>query len=197
VFLTSTIASEFQPARWNQLNDGMVALPLLFGLVQWLALPAADPFLAEVGAELSCSLARKPEAIQVLRPERDGRAKAPLAEEPAALPGKRFRLGPLADTTHAGFYVFDYMVESEAGRETASTPFAVNVVADEGDLRYVGHDEARTALGLEAVATGLPADAESTGDGDRSDFGPSLLLATLALVLAEAALARWIAGRRN
>ncbi|MFO0315013.1 MAG: BatA domain-containing protein [Planctomycetota bacterium] len=197
VFLTSTIASEFQPARWNQLNDGMVALPLLFGLVQWLALPAADPFLAEVGAELSCSLPRKPEAIQVLRPERDGRTKAPLAEEPAALPGKRFRLGPLADTTHAGFYVFDYVVESEAGREPASTPFAVNVIADEGDLRYVGHDEARTALGLEAVATGLPADAESTGDGDRSDFGPSLLLATLALVLAEAALARWIAGRRN
>lgn len=197
VFLTSTIASEFQPARWNQLNDGMVALPLLFGLAQWLALPATDPFLADVGAELSCTLPNRPDAVEVQRPERDGRPKALLADEAAALPGKRYRLGPLADAAYAGFYVFDYTIERESGKEAASTPFAVNVEADEGDLRYVGHDEARGALGLEAVLTTLPATQTKGDEPGRSDLGPSLLLATLLFVLSEAALARWVSGRRN
>jgi hypothetical protein len=198
VFLTSTIASEFQPARWNQLNDGMVALPLLFGLVQWLALPATDPFLAEVGAELSCTLPHRPDDVEVQRPERDGRPKTLLADAAAALPGKRYRLGPLADAAYAGFYVFDYVAERESGKEAASTPFAVNVVADEGELRYVGHDEARGALGIDAVLTGLPAAAEAASDdAGQSDLGPGLLLATLLFVLSEAALARFIAGRRT
>lgn len=197
VFLTSTIASEFKPDRWNHLNDGMVALPLLFGLVQWLALPAVDPFLAEVGAELSCSLPVRPENVEVQRPERDGRPKAPLAEDAVALPGNRFRLGPLADTTFAGFYGFDMMLEREAGKEPLSLPFAVNVAPDEGDLRFVGHEEARTALGLERVLDALPAVAEVVDDPDRSELGPTLLLLTLLFLLGEAALARYVSVRRN
>lgn len=197
VFLTSTIASEFKADRWNQLNDGMVSLPLLFGLVQWLALPAVDPFQAEVGAELSCSLPVRPENVEVLRPDRDGRPKAPLAEDATALPGNRFRLGPLADTAYAGFYVFDMMLDREAGKEPLSLPFAVNVAADEGELRYVGHEEVRTALGLPRVLDALPAIAEVADDPDRSELGPTLLLLTLLFVLGEAALARYVSVRRS
>ncbi|MFY9345541.1 MAG: BatA domain-containing protein, partial [Planctomycetota bacterium] len=56
VWLTSALASVYKPDRWNLLDDPQVALPLLFGIVQWLALPAVDPFAVEVGAELACSL---------------------------------------------------------------------------------------------------------------------------------------------
>jgi len=50
---------------------------------------------------------------------------------------------------------------------------------------------------LEAVATGLPVVHCDPDLAEVVPEGGSLLLATLALVLAEAALARWIAGRRN
>ena len=197
VFLTSTLASEYVPDRWNLLNDGIVALPLLFGLVQWLALPALDPFLAEVGAELSTSLPARPENVEVTRPERDGRPKAPLAEDAAPLPGNRYRLGPLADTTFAGFYVFDMVLERPAGKEPLSLPFAVNVAPDEGELRFVPHEEARTALGLERVLDGLPAVTTASDDPDRSEIGPLLLLLVLLFVVGEAALARFVSVRRS
>ncbi len=197
VCLTSPVASEFKADRWNRLDDPMVAFPLLHGLVQWLALPALDPFLATVGAELSCSLPVRPENVEVQRPERDGRTKAPLAEEATPLPGGRFRLPPLADTAWAGFYVFDLVLDREAGKEPLSLPFAVNVDADEGDLRYVAHDEARTALGLPRILDGLPTVAQAAGDQDSSELGSTLLLLTLLLVLAEAALARFVSVRRS
>ncbi len=199
VFLTSAFASVYRSDRWNLLNDadGIVALPLMFGLVQWLALPAVDPFLAEVGAELSCSLPVRPENVEVTRPERDGRPKAPLAEDAAPLPGNRFRLGPLADTAFAGFYVFEMTLDRAAGKEPASLPFAVNVAPDEGELKFVAHEEVRAALGLDRVLDALPAVTAATDDPDRSDLGPLLLLATLLFVVGEAALARFVSVRRS
>jgi hypothetical protein len=197
VFLTSAVTSKYKPERWNLLNEPIVAYPLLVGIVQWLALPAVDPFLAEVGGELSCSLPSRPENVEVMRPERDGRPKAPLAEEPASLPGNRFRLGPLADTPFAGFYTFDFALERAAGKEAVSLPFAVNVAPDEGDLRFASHEEARAALGLERVLDGLPRVAAAAEDPERSELGPTLLLLTLLFVLGEAALARHVSARRN
>ncbi len=197
VFLTSAIGSEYRADRWNRLDDLMVALPLVHGAIKWLALPAVDPFLTLVGAELSCSLPVRPENVEVQRPERDGRPKAPLAEDTQPLPGGRFRLPPLADTAYAGFYVFDMMLDREAGKEPMSLPFAVNVDPDEGDLRYAAHEEVRQALGLSRVLDNLPAVAEATEDPDRSELGPSLLLLTLLLVLGEAALARYVSVRRS
>ena len=197
VFLTSPVASEYKADRWNRLDDPMVAFPLLHGLVKWLALPAVDPFTTLVGSELACSLPVRPENVEVQRPERDGRTKSPLAEEPAPLPGGRFRLPALADTSYAGFYVFDMVLDREAGKEPLSLPFAVNVAADEGDLRYVAHDEVRQALGLARVLDGLPAVAEVDDDPERSELGPTLLLLTLLFVLGEAALARYVSARRS
>ncbi len=197
VFLTSTLSSKYKPDRWNLLAEPAVAFPLLTGIVQWLALPAVDPFLVEVGAELSCSLAARPENVEVQRPERDGRAKAPLAEDAVSLPGNRFRLGPLADTAFAGFYVFDMVLEQKAGKEALSLPFAVNVAADEGELRFASHEEARNALGLERVLDALPQVAAGHDDPDHSDLGPTLLLLTLLFVVGEAALARYVSVRRS
>ncbi len=197
VFLTSAIASEFRPDRWNRLDDPMVAFPLLHGLVKWLALPASDPFAATVGAELSCSLPARPENLELQRPERDGGGKIPLAEDAEALPGGRFRLPPYTDTTVAGFYVFDLQLDREAGKEPLSLPFAVNVDPEEGELRYPAHDEARQALGLPRILTTLPATVTADDGADRSDLGPTLLLATLLFVLGEAALARFVSARRS
>lgn len=197
VFLTSPLASEFKADRWNRLDDPMVAFPLLHGLVKWLALPANDPFHVPVGGELVCSLPARPEDVEVQRPERDGRPRAPLAEEPVALPGNRFRLPSLSDTPFAGFYVFDCKLEREAGKEAVVLPFAVNVAVDEGDLRYVAHDELRQALALPRVLDALPAIADVQQDAERSELGPTLLLLTLLFVLGEAALARYVSVRRS
>ena len=197
VFLTSPLASEFKADRWNRLDDPMVAFPLLHGLVKWLSLPANDPFHVPVGGELVCSLPARPEDVEVQRPERDGRPRAPLAEEPVALPGNRFRLPSLSDTPFAGFYVFDCKLEREAGKEALSLPFAVNVAVDEGDLRYASHDELRQALALPRVLDSLPAIADVQQDGERSELGPTLLLLTLLFVLGEAALARYVSVRRS
>ena len=197
VFLTSPIASEYKADRWNRLDDPMVAFPLLHGLVKWLALPAVDPFHQRVGAELSCTLPVRPIDIEVVRPERDGRPKAPLIEEPLPLPGGRFRLPPLTDTAYAGCYVFELVLDKESGKEALSLPFAVNVDPDEGELRYAAHEQVRQALGLERVLDGLPAVTDATDDPDRSELGPSLLLLTLLLVLGEAALARYVSVRRS
>jgi hypothetical protein len=197
VCLQSPIASTYRPERWNLLHELNVALPFLYGAVQWLALPATDPFQAEVGAELFCSLPGRPAEVEVQRPERDGRPKAPLGEEAQPLPGGRFRLPPLADTVFAGFYVFDFVLDRPAGKEAMQLPFAVNVLADEGDLRFAAHDQVRAALGLATILDGLPAVTETQDDPDRSELGPTLLLATLLFVLAEAALARYVSVRRN
>lgn len=197
VFLLSMIGSEYRADRWNRLDDPMVAFPLLHGLVKWLALPAVDPFLAMVGAELTSSVPARPEEIAVQRPERDGRGKTPLGEEPRPLPGGRFLLPPVNDTVHAGFYTVDMVLDREAGKEALSLPFAVNVDPDEGDLRYLAHEEARQALGLERILDNLPAAAEAAEDPDQSELGPTLLLLTLLFVLGEAALARYVSVRRS
>jgi hypothetical protein len=197
VFLQSAIASGYRAERWNRLEDPMVAFPLLHGLVKWLALPALDPFHVIVGAALSCTLPARPEAIEVQRPERDGGAKVPVGEEPRPLPGGRFLLPPLVDTRHAGFWIFETMLDREAGKEPLTLPFAVNVEPDEGDLTYVAHDQCKQALGLPRVLTALPAKAEAAADPDQSDLGPSLLLLTLLFVLGEAALARYVSVRRS
>lgn len=197
VFLMSPLASKYRPERWNLLHEPMVAFPLLWGIAQWLALPATDPFQAEVGAELACSLPARPENAELQRPERDGRPKLPLAEEPQALPGGRYRLGPIADTAFAGFYVVDLLLDRPSGREALSLPFAVNVGLEEGDLRYAAHEQVRQTLGLPRVLDGLPGARTTADDPDRSELGPSLLLLTLLLALGEAALARHIAVRRS
>ena len=197
VFLTSPLASEFKADRWNRLDDPMVAFPLLHGLVKWLALPANDPFHVPVGGELVCSLPARPEDVEVQRPERDGRPRAPLAEEPVALPGNRFRLPSLSDTPFAGFYVFDCKLEREAGKEALSLPFAVNVAVDEGELRYASHDELRQALALTRVLDALPQIVDVQQDGKQGELGPTLLLLTLLFVLGEAALARYVSVRRS
>ncbi len=197
LFCTTLLASEYRPDRWNRFDDPIVAFPLLHGIVKWLALPAVDPFLVAVGAELACSVSARPEELHVQRPERDGRGRAPLGEEPRPLSGGRFLIPPVGDTVCAGFYSIDMVLDRAAGKETLTLPFAVNVDPDEGELRYVSHEEARQALGVERILDGLPAEATATEDADQSELGPTLLLLTLAFVLFEAALARYVSVRRS
>ncbi|MBM4062135.1 MAG: VWA domain-containing protein [Planctomycetes bacterium] len=196
VFLLSAPGSEYRPDRWNRLDDPMVAYPLLHGLAKYLALPALDPFHVPIGAELACSLPARPVSAEVQRPDRDGGGKVPIAEDARALPGGRYALPPLGDTVYAGFYTVDLVLDRESGRESLTLPFAVNVDPEEGDLQYAAHDAVAAALGLDRVLTALPPEADAQADPGANDLGPSLLLATLLFVLAEAALARFVSVRR-
>jgi hypothetical protein len=196
-FLLSPPGSEFQPDRWNRLDDPMVAFPLLHGLAKWLALPAVDPFLVRVGNELTCSVPVRPDDVQVQRPERDGRKKTPVGEDARPLPGGRFQVPPVTDTVYAGFYLVDMELDHEAGKETVTLPFAVNVDPDEGELRYAAHEEVKQALGVERVLDSLPAVADAATDEDRGDLGPTFLLLLMLAICGEAALARFVSMRRS
>lgn len=196
VALTSPVASEFEAGRWNRLDDPMVSFPLLHGLVQWLALPAIDNFHVPVGGALSCSLPARPENIELQRPERDGRPKAPVGDEPRALPAGRYQLPIVTDTIYAGFYGFDCVLDRQAGKEPVSLPFAVNVDAEDGDLRYLSHADARAA-GVERVSDKLPTVATAGEDAQGNELGPLFLWLTLLFVLGEGALARFVSVRRS
>ncbi len=195
--MTSAPASEYDGDRWNRFDDHFVVHPLLFGLVQWLALPAQDPFNVAVGAELACSLPARPVDVEVLLPERLGATKQPIPEESRPLPGGRYALPPFAGTVMAGFYTVDLELERDSGKEPWSEPFAVDVDPDEGDLAYAAHDEVRQALALPRVITGLPTQGNDTVDAGGREFGPMLLWLLLALVVGEAAMARYVSVRRS
>jgi len=197
VFLLSAPGSEYQADRWNRLHDPIVAFPLLHGLVRHLALPGTDPFAAEVGSELTCALAGRPLAVEVLRPERDGGGRQPLADDPRPLPGGRYALPPLPGTRFAGFYTFELQLDRESGRETLSLPFAVNLDPAEGELQYPAHDDLRQALGLPRILQNLPDAGNERSADDRAELGPLLLLLTLILVVLESMLARYVAVRRG
>jgi hypothetical protein len=197
VFWCSAPASPYLARRWNRFDDPLVAFPLLHGLVEHLALPASDPFQASVGQSLSCSLPARPTAIELQRPERDGGGRAPLADEPVPLPGGRYALPPFVNTLYAGCYTFELLLDRDSGKEAMTLPFAVNVDPAEGDLRYAAHDELQKALGLPRILTALPATAGPADPERNRDLGPHLLLTTLLLLLAEAALARYVAVRRS
>ncbi|MFY9343424.1 MAG: hypothetical protein WAT39_13090, partial [Planctomycetota bacterium] len=121
----------------------------------------------------------------------------PLAEDPLPLPCGRYRLPPFADTALAGFYTFELVLDRESGKEAVTLPFAVNVLPDEGELRFAAHEQVKQALAIPRVLDGLPDVAGPTEDPDRSELGPTFLLLLLAFVLAETALARQVSVRRN
>lgn len=196
VALTSPLASEFEAGRWNRLDDPMVSFPLLHGLVKWLALPAIDNFQVQVGGALSCSLPARPENIELQRPERDGRPKAPVGDEPRALPAGRYQLPAVSDTVYAGFYGIDCVLDREAGKEPVSLPFAVDLDPADGDLRYLSHADARAA-GVEHVGDKLPTVATASEHAQSNELGPLFLWLTLLFVLGEGALARYVSVRRS
>ena len=196
-FWLSGPASEYVPDRWNRFDDPLVAFHLLHGLVKWLALPAVDPFAVQVGGELTATVPARPAELEVQRPERDGGGRTPLADEPRPLASGRYALPPYAQTQHAGCYLYEASLERESGRERLVLPFAVNVDPAEGELRYAAHEEVRAALGIERVLTALATEGRASVDPQRSELGPSLLLALLLFVLGEAAMARHVSVRRN
>jgi hypothetical protein len=196
-FLTSAPAPTERKERWNRFDDPLVAFHLLHGLVKWLALPAEDPFNVVVGAPLTCSLPARPVEVEVVLPERAGGGKQAVAEESRPLAGGRFALPAFAGTVMAGVYTCDLQLDRESGREPWSQPFAVHVDPDEGLLQYAAHDDVRSALGIDAVLTDLPTANAAANDPGASELGPSLLFAVLVLVVAEAAMGRYVSVRRR
>jgi hypothetical protein len=196
-FLTSAPGSEYDGARWNRLDTQFIVYPLLHGLVEWLALPAQDPFNVTVGMDLTCSLPVRPTDVEVLLPERAGGRKQPFSEDARPLPGGRYAVPAFAATTMAGFYVYEAQLEREAGREPWNQPFAVHVDPDEGNLSYAAHSDVQQALAIDRVLTSMPSESQDAGDPGGNEFGPPLLLLTLLLVVGEAAMARYVSVRRS
>ena len=194
--LALTSAFSMRPDRWNRLDFPIVAFPWLHSTAEWLALPANDPFNTGVGAVLTCSLKSRPTEVAMTLPERAGGGKAPVGTESRALPGGRYTLPAWTRTAFAGVYRFDVTLEDGANREQTELPFAVQPDPKEGDLTYASHTATAAALGLEQIYTALPSGGGTTASGRGGDFGPFLLYTLLAVLLGEAAMARFVSRRR-
>ncbi|MEM7204274.1 MAG: BatA domain-containing protein [Planctomycetota bacterium] len=192
-----TSAVSRRPDRWNRFDTAMLSFPLLHEAARWLALPVDDPHNVLAGVPLTASLPARPRDVAVLLPERAGGGKAPVGDTATqALPGGRHSLPAFRRTDHAGVYVVELQLESEGSVEPRRLPFAVNPDPIEGELVYLSHEEARERLGVSAVHRSLPTPGDAALPNARSDFGVPLLYLVLALLLGEAALARFVTRRR-
>lgn len=197
LFWTSGPGSSYRADRWNEFDHPLVAFHLLHGMVKWLALPAQDPFQVEVGGALASTVPARPEGLELQKPDREGAAKVPIMEDSRPLASGHYALPPYTQTVWAGFYTMECMLDRETGKEHVALTFAVNVDTEEGELRYAAHEQVRQALGIETVLTALPVEDGATAEPERSELGPSLLLACLLFVLSEAVMARFVSVRRH
>lgn len=194
-FLTSAIHR--RPQRWNALDYEVTAFPFVHQLAHWLTLPSVDPFNVLVGTNLTATTPRRPTEFAIVLPERGGSGKVPIGDEARPLVGGRYALPPYGQTAHAGFYTYEMLSDVGGAQERDQFTFAVNPELDEGDLRYYSHQAARDRLGIESITSDLPSDGEAAIQASFSELGPLFLWLTLGAVLAEAALARWVSGRRK
>ncbi|MDP6929945.1 MAG: BatA domain-containing protein [Planctomycetota bacterium] len=195
LFLMSAVSR--RPNRWNRLEWIGIALPFFHQAVNWLALPAADPFNLLVGAPLASTLRKKPSDIAVLIPERAGSKKILIGEESKVLAGGRHTLPIFRDTMFAGIYSIEMILDDDGAKQRQVLPFAVNPDPVEGDLSYFTHTEIRERLGVERVVRTLPTEGEVAIDANIGDLGIPLLYLALALLIGEAIMARFVSRRRS
>jgi hypothetical protein len=199
--LFSTTPISRAPERWNRFDAPVAGLSflLLWPAAEWLTVPAIDAHNVEVGGALTSILVSRPADIAVLVPEDAGAGKIPVGEEATPLLGGRYALPPFRRTEQAGFYEVEMMLDEASGGgagERHVEEFAVCPDATEGELLYLSHESARERLGVETILTALPSGATSAVDAGADELGPLFLWLTLAFLLGEAGLARFVTRRR-
>ncbi len=195
LYLMSAISR--RPDRWNELDYEVVSFPFLHQAAHWLALPAIDPFNVEVGTALTATTKSRPYDLAAVLPERAGLAKVPIGDDAQPLLGGRYALPPFGRTEHAGFYTIEMLVDRGGAQERDQLSFAVNPDPAEGELEFFSHEAAREFLGVERIVTDLPNASQAAIQSSFSDLGPLFLWLTLAALLGEAALARFVSRRRK
>lgn len=186
-----------RPDRWNDLQLEMIAFQVLHPLARWLTVPTSSQYNVVVGSVLGASLRDRPRDVAYLTSERAGSLRIPTGEDGRPLPGSRYALPPCRDTAFSGIYLADLQVEKDGVLLPRQLPFAVNVEAVEGDLRYAAHGVVRDRLGVDRIYRDLPAEGSSTIESGASELGPTLLLAAFLFLLGEGALARYVSTRRG
>lgn len=197
LFLTSAVSRD--PERWNRFDSpvGGLAFLLLWPAAEWLTAPAIENRNVVAGDVLSASLRTRPRDLSVVLPERAGIAKLPIGDEPTPLPGGRYALPAFRRTEYAGFYEFEMLLGEEEAGARHTELFAVEPDVAEGELVYLPHVRARERLGFATVLTELPVLADASVDSGVRELGPFFLWATLIVLVAEAALARFVTRRRS
>ncbi|MBK8978234.1 MAG: BatA domain-containing protein [Planctomycetes bacterium] len=198
LFLLSPISRK--PDRWNRLDTSFAGLTfmLLWPAAQWLTLPAIDERNVLAGSALSTTVRERPTNLSIVPPERAGVPQFAVGGEATPVPGDRFALPPDRRTGYAGFYVYEMTLGEERGSALERRElFAVNPDPAEGDLDYLSHARAAELLGVERIVADLPESADSAVDAGIDELGPLLLWATLAFLIGEAAMARFVSRRRT
>lgn len=197
LFLTSPISRE--PDGWNRFETPVAGLSflMLWPMAEWLTVPGMDSRNVVVGAVLSTTLRARPTNLAIVPPDDAGTGKIPIGEDAEPLLGDRYALPPFRRTEQAGFYEFEMLLGEAAGSaERHVEQFAVNPDAAEGELAYLSHETAKERLGVPAILTDLPATTTTAIDAGVDELGPLFLWLTLAFLIGEAGLARWVARRR-
>lgn len=192
--LTSPITADDR--RWNELGSPILAYPLLFPTLTWLARESRGALNLRVGQPLAARFVRAPREIHVTPP---GGRPVPLRGQAHALPEGDFGWTPWAGVDQPGAYRLD--LSWPEGLAPDEAPFrlaAANVDPSEGDLERFGEEGLKNRL-REApyrLERELPErDAPAAAGG--GEIGYRLLYAVLALLAAEGLLAALIGrGRR-
>ena len=197
LFLNSAISR--RPDRWNRLDSSVGAISFLFlhPLAHWLAQPNVDSRNVLVGGSLTAILYDRPFNLAVVPPERAGQGKILIGEEARPVIGDRYALPPFTRTGYAGFYEVEMLLDRSGDSSRHIEFFAVNPDPVEGDLSYYSHDMARQQLGVERILAELPSGSSAALQAGISELGPLLVALTLAFLIGEALLARFVSRRRS
>ena len=195
LFLTSAITT--QPGKWNTLDHNIHSFPLFHPLSYWLTHPAGDPYNVEVGGSLTSIVKSRPQGLAVVKPERAGGTKVPVAQDSRPLRGGLFALPAFTQTDYSGVYSFEMELGVHDTTSAVQIPFAVNPAPGEGELTYSAHAFLKEKLDLQNIHAFLPDEIEETSTAGISELGPFLLYLVLFFILGEAVYARLISRRRS
>lgn len=184
--------------RWSRIAESpKTFLPLLFDLLHAMTSGSPDPRNVRVGETLRAEVRGAPRQASITDPS--GRVERLDTGKPRKLGADRFVLESAAPVERPGLYALE--VESAVGVgavSTTSVKFGVAVVAEEGDLTRLSPASAAAAIpGLEVkLASGIEEEARPEPGGGKGDLWKSLVLAALAVLALESALATWFGRRR-
>jgi hypothetical protein len=198
LFATTPISRE--PVRWNRFDAPVAGLSflLLWPAAEWLTVPAVDARNVVAGGALAAVVGDRPTDLAIVPPEDANTGKVPIGDDAEPLLGGRYALPPYRRTEQAGFYDFEMLLGEDAGSaERHVEQFAVNPEVAEGELAYLSHQSAKERLGVKEILTELPASATASIDAGVDELGPLFLWLTLAFLLGEAGLARFVSRRRT
>ncbi len=190
------IPTRARPEWWPLVEQWWV-VPFLFDLLRHLTAPEVGELERAVGEPLRLVCERAP--LRAWVTDALGR-RSPIPGSARPAGPDRWSIPDVAETRRAGIYAIEVEVPGRLGTtETRTTRFAVNVDAEEGDLRQIEAAESALAPffpGATVELAGTEEERDEKEEEGRGEFWRACAAACLAFLLVEAGMAAFFGRRR-